>query len=121
MMRRQDQAAAEDDADFFGRLEVSEAVDAYFIILPRQAKVLGTVFEGGMLRRDFHYGVRPRIVLFLEAGTAEFDARSRWVFQVPGKRTRYLESLAARAEHVVVWADLDELMDQVLWWASVDD
>ncbi len=120
VMERQDQAPGEDDAEFFRRLELAEAVDSYFVILPARAKVIGTVFEGGMLRRDFHHGLHPRIVLFLEKGVAFEKAGGRWEFQVKGKRTRYLESLAARATHVAIWVDLDDLLEQVLQRARFD-
>lgn len=45
-----DQRPGEDDADFFQRLE--QGVKAYMVILPARAKVLGTIFEGGLLVRD---------------------------------------------------------------------
>ncbi len=121
VMGRDERAPGEDDADFFRRLELANRVDAYFVILPLRAKVLGTVFEGGMLRRDFHHGLSPRIFLFLERGIAEVDPQGRWTFKEKGKRTRYLESLAVRSEHIAVWADVGDLFDQVLRWAAVDD
>jgi hypothetical protein len=43
------QRPAEDSADFFRRPEVENFEDAYFTVLPARAKVLGTIFEGGML------------------------------------------------------------------------
>jgi len=120
-MRPDMRAPSESDADLFRRIEVSSGVDAYFIVLPLRTKVLGTVFEGGMLQRDFHYGRRPRIALFMEEGTARADHQGHWGFLTKGKRTRYLESLADRSEHVGLWADFDDLLDQVLAWAEVDD
>lgn len=56
VMQPADQLPGEDEADFFARLEAEYAVDAYFVIIPLNAKVLGTICEGGMLVRDFKWG-----------------------------------------------------------------
>lgn len=111
--------AGEGVADLFRRIEVEEKVDAYFVLVPLRTKVLGTVFEGGMLQRDFHYGRSPRIVLFLERGFAKEDGGA-YTFTVKGKRTRYLESLAEGAEHVLFWDSYEELLDAVATWADVE-
>ncbi len=92
--------AGELDADLFRRLELEALVDAYFFVFALRAKVLGTVFEGGMLLRDFHLGGHPRIYLFIERGFAALRRDGSVEFTATGKRTRYLESLAAHAKHV---------------------
>ena len=115
-----DQArTGEGPADFFRRLEVEARIDAYFFIVPLRAKVLGTVFEGGMLQRDFHYGRPPRVAMFLQRGFAR-ESKGGLTFTAKGKRTRYLESLAAEAEHVALWDSFDELLELVGVWAEVD-
>lgn len=115
-----DQHEGESDGDVFHRLEQEHDVDAYFVIVPMQTKVLGTIFEGGMLERDFHYGMNPSIVLFLEEGFAEDFGGGVYRFTAKGKRTRYLESLAERAHHVHVWDSFEGLIDAVLEWAMAD-
>lgn len=115
-----DQREGESDGDFFHRLEDEHDVDAYFIIVPMQTKVLGTIFEGGMLERDFHYGQNPTVLLFLEQGFARREDGGTYTFTAKGKRTRYLESLAERAHHVHFWETFEELIDAVLTWALVD-
>jgi len=110
----------EDEADFFRRLEVECLVDAYFIVLPARAKLLGTVFEGGMLVRDFHFGRNPKIVLFVEESVIQPDARGRFEFVAKGKRTRYLRSLVIRAEHVVVWNRVERLLASIVDYADLD-
>ena len=109
----------EDDAAFFHRLEVERQTETYFIIVPTRAKVLGTVFEGGMLVRDFQWGRNPRILLFLQEGFAEEDEDGGFTFTEAGKRTRYLESLANNAHHVERWSTFEGLMDAVQEWAEV--
>ena len=108
----------EDDAAFFHRLETEHAIETYFIIVPLQTKVLGTVFEGGMLVRDFQWGRTPRIVLFVQDGFAEEDEDGGFVFTEAGKRTRYLESLANRAHHVQKWDTFETRMDVIQEWAE---
>lgn len=120
VMDPSEQRPGEDEADFFRRLEVEHLVDAYFIILPDRAKVLGTVFEGGMLVRDFHFGRSPRIVLFAEDSVIKSDGRGAFEFVSKGRRTRYLRSLATRAEHVVVWRGLERLFASILDLADAD-
>ena len=114
------QRPAEDEADLFRRLELEHRVDAYFIVLPARTKVLGTVFEGGMLVRDFHFGRNPRIVLFVEESVIESDGRGRFEFIAKGKRTRYLRSLVTRAEHVVVWRGVERLLASIVDAADAD-
>ncbi|MDG7006389.1 MAG: hypothetical protein JRM86_05585 [Nitrososphaerota archaeon] len=108
------QHPGEDDADFFERLEGDPELVAYFFIVPAKAKVVGTVFEEGMLRRDFKYGKLPRIVLFLEAGTVRSLSGGTFEFVEHGKRARYLRSFARKAEHVEIWNSLDDLKEAVL-------
>lgn len=109
----------EPPGEFFRRLELEHSVDAYCIIVPHATKVLGTVFEGGMLERDFHYGQNPRILLLLDR---RFAVEHRGVvrFTAEGKRTRYLESLASRAHHVAFWDEPEDLVDLVLEWTFSD-
>lgn len=114
------QEEGESDGEFFHRLEDEHDVDAYFVIVPMRTKVLGTVFEGGMLERDFHYGRNPTVLLFLEEGFARNEGDGAYTFIAKGKRTRYLESIAERAHHVHLWETLEGLIDAVLAWAFVD-
>ncbi|MDG6969840.1 MAG: hypothetical protein JRN54_01870 [Nitrososphaerota archaeon] len=109
------QRPGEDDADYFERIEGENNPVAYLFIIPEKAKIIGTVFEEGMLRRDFKYGVKPRIILFLEEGTALALQGGVYEFISKGKRARYLRSLARKAEHVEFWRTFDELRDAVLW------
>lgn len=110
-MDRDDQQPGELDGDFFHRLEVDLNIQYYFVILPPRCKVLGTVFEGGMLERDFHWGGHPKITVFLHESIIEpSDHAGSFEFREKGKRTRYMESVVARAENVVVWAHPDALM-----------
>jgi len=114
------QRSGEDDADFFRRLEIVEGVDAYFIILPSRAKLLGTIFEGGMLVRDFHYGRAPSLTLFVERPLIAADGRGGFEFVARGKRTRYLRSLVGRAHHVQIWETVEELLASILDRADAD-
>lgn len=106
------------DADTFRHIEVSRGVDAYFIVVPDRAKVLGTIFEGGMLVRDHQFGRAPRVALFLESSYAEPLDDGDYAF-AKGKRTRYLNSLVDVAEHVQTWRSMGEAVEQVLSWALV--
>lgn len=115
-----DQREGESDGDFFHRLEREHDVDAYFIVVPTQTKVLGTIFEGGMLERDFHYDEDPTVLLFLQEGFARDHGGGEYEFTAKGKRTRYLETLAERAHHVAFWDAFEELLDKVLTWATLD-
>lgn len=108
------QRPGEDDDDFFERLESDPELTAYFFIVPTKAKVVGTVFEEGMLRRDFKYGKRPRIFLFLESGTVRCLPGGSFEFVEKGKRARYLRSFARKAEHVEIWNSLDDMKEAVL-------
>lgn len=116
-----DQRDDESDGDFFRRLEDEHDVDAYFIVFPTRTKVLGTIFEGGMLERDFHYGQNPSVLLFLEDGFAKRQAPGTYTFTAKGKRTRYLETLAERAHHVEFWETFEELSDAIVTRALVED
>jgi hypothetical protein len=120
IMDSADQRPREDDATFFRRLEIDHRVDAYFVFLPARAKVLGTVFEGGMLIRDFQFGRNPRIVLFVEAHLLAPDWRGGFEFVAKGKRTRYLRSLIARTHSVIRWTEADELLSSVVALAGAD-
>jgi hypothetical protein len=119
-MDPKDQLAGEDDSDFFRRLEVERGVDSYFIIVPPQAKVLGTVFEGGMLIRDLHYGRRSTFSLFPSASSVEIRDDGEVVFLEKGKRTQYLRSLARKALHFQPWDDMEDLREAVLSRALID-
>lgn len=114
------QKPGERDGDFFHRLEIENEVDSYVITVPSNTKVLGTVFEGGMLERDFHYGANPRILLFLQSTYAGRDHHDKIEFVEQGKRTRYLESLADRAHHVGLWEEPEDLMELVLEWIEME-
>lgn len=114
------QREGEADGEYFHRLEEEHDVDAYFVLVPRRTKVLGTIFEGGMLERDFHYGKNPTVLLFLERGFARHEGSGTYTFTAKGKRTRYLESLAERAHHVHLWETLEDLVDAVVTWALLD-
>lgn len=120
VMDPDDQEEGESDGDFFHRLETEHDVDAYFIVVPTRTKVLGTVFEGGMLERDFHYGRNPTVLLFLEEGFARHEGQGTYRFKAKGKRTRYLETLAERAHHVHLWETFEELTEAILTWALVE-
>jgi len=120
LMETAGQRHDEDDAGFFRRLELDNRVDAYFVILPARAKVLGTVFEGGLLVRDFHFGRDPRIVLFVEARLLDSGFDGRFEFVAKGKRTRYLRSLVARAQSVIRWADVEGLFESIVAWSRTD-
>lgn len=120
VMDPEQQGAKELDGDFFHRLEQENQIDAYFLIIPMRSKVLGTVFEGGMLERDFHYGMSPRLLLFLEEGFAKEGPKGSFQFLSKGARTRYLETLAHRAHHTGIWSQPEALLDMVLEWAFVD-
>jgi len=115
-----EQHPGEDNANFFRRLEVDHLVDAYFLILPSRSKVLGTVFEGGMLVRDFQFGRNPKIVLFIEARLLGPDLAGGFEFIAKGKRTRYLRSLLARAQYVIRWSEIEELLASVTALAMAD-
>lgn len=111
VMSPENQRKGEDDAAFFERLEAEGDVQAYFILVPAQAKILGTIFEGGMLRRDFKWGANPRIVLFVEKGTVAFDEDGNATLTLKGKRTTYLKSLIKVAQHLEEWSTLEEAFD----------
>lgn len=115
-----DQGEDESDGDFFHRLEREHEVDAYFIVFPTWTKVLGTIFEGGMLERDFHYDEDPTVLLFLQEGFARYEGAGEYTFTAKGKRTRYLETLAERAHHVAFWDSFEALEEKVLTWAGID-
>ena len=119
VMDPSDQLEGEADDAFFHRLETQHHVERYIIIVPPQTKILGTVFEGGMLVRDFHYGRNPEIMCFFHETFAKTDGRGQVTFTDQGKRTRYLESLAAKAHHVGFWADPEELVPMILRWATL--
>ncbi len=108
------QRPGEDDTDLFERLEGDPELEAYYFIMPAKAKVVGTVFEEGMLRRDFKYGRNPRISLFLEASTVKSLPGGGVEFVEKGKRARYLRSFSRKAEHVEFWSSLDDLKEAVL-------
>ncbi len=114
VMDPEGQKPGEDDADYFERIEAENNPVAYLFIIPEKAKIIGTVFEEGMLRRDFKYGIKPRILLFLEEGTALAFPSGAFEFVSKGKRARYLRSLARKAEHVEFWRTFDELRDTLL-------
>lgn len=107
-MESEGQCDGETDGAYFHRIEQEHRIGHYFLILPPGCKVLGTVFEGGMLERDFHWGRDPAIVLFLHRSIAQVDG-GRITFVEQGKRTRYLESVASRAHDVVFWETVEEL------------
>lgn len=111
IMDRADQKPGEPDDEFFHRLEVQHNIAAYYITFPLPAKVLGTVFEGGMLVRDFHHGQRPHIVLLLQAGFAAEDTEGNVTFTAKGKRTDYLRSLVKRAQRHLFWHTEEELVE----------
>lgn len=98
------------DDELFHHIETTLHVTRYFIIVPNRTKVLGTIFEGGMLVRDFHYGRNPEIVLLFEDEYANADEEGNFSW-TKGKRTEYLTSLAARAHHVDTWGSLEECLD----------
>ncbi len=115
-----DQWEGEDEADFFHRIELERKVDAYFFIVPARCKVLGTIFEEGMLVRDFQRGRAPLIVLFPKDRTFKESEDGSVMFVEKEKRTQYLRSLARKAVHVQPWGSLEELRDAVLQWALLD-
>lgn len=98
------------DDELFHHIERYHGVTRYFIVIPSRAKVLGTIFEGGMLVRDFHYGRNPKIVLLIEDAYANPDDEGNYEW-AKGKRTAYLTSLAARAHHVDTWSSLEECLE----------
>ena len=97
----------------FAQIEEDYPVERYFVVVPADAKVLGTVFEGGMLVRDFKWGGNPEIVLFLEDRFLEEDedGTAQWA---KGKRTRYLDDLLRHAHHVATWSTLEEALDLIV-------
>lgn len=121
VMDARDQLPDEDEVDFFERLERTPGLAAYYFIVPARAKVIGTVFEEAMLRRDFKYGVRPRIVLFLEAQTVKRLEGGAFEFTEKGKRARYLRSVLRKAEHVELWETFDDLREAVLQRALIGE
>lgn len=104
----------EDDADFFHRLEKENNVQAYYFFVPNSGKFVGTAFEAGMLRRDFHYGENPRISLFLEAGFLTWNDDGTAEPALKGKRTRYITSVVNVAQHVEEWRSLEESFDRIV-------
>jgi hypothetical protein len=116
-----EQHPGEDESDFFHRLELDWGVDSYFIIVPSGTKVLGTVFEGGMLIRDLHYGKRSTFSLFPQASSVDVRDDGEMVFIEKGKRTQYLKSLARKASHVQPWTDFEDLREAVLSRALIDN
>lgn len=120
VMDPDDQGKDESDGDFFHRLERQHEVDAYVIVFPTRTKVLGTIFEGGMLERDFHYDEDPTVLLFLQEGFARHEGGGKYTFTAKGKRTRYLETLAERAHHVGFWGSFEELEGKALTWAGLE-
>lgn len=119
VMQRDLQQKGEADGTFFHRLEKENRVERYIIIVPPRCKVLGTVFEGGMLERDFHYGRNPVIVCLFHSEFAGPESHDRVTFTEKGKRTHYLESLAQRAHHVGFWDEPEELIDAVVAWGTL--
>lgn len=113
VMDSRNQKTGEDDADFFRRLETQGNVMAYYFFVPNRSKIMGTAFEAGMLRRDFHYGQHPRIALFAEAGFMAFRDDGTVELAIKGKRTRYFASLIHIAEHVEDWRTLEEGFENV--------
>lgn len=113
VMDPQAQDGGEDDVAFFERLEAIHRTEHYFVIMPRECKVLGTVFEGGMLVRDFKWGGHPKLTLFMQTGIAQRSADGMYDFQEQGRRTRYLTSLATRAHNVVEWETIQDLRVRV--------
>jgi hypothetical protein len=120
-MDPRDQLPDEDDVEFFERLEGTPGLAAYYFIVPARAKVVGTVFEEGMLRRDFKYGGHPRIVLFIEAQTVKRLDGGTFEFTEKGKRSRYLRSVVRKAEHVEFWETFDDLREAVLQRALIGE
>jgi hypothetical protein len=114
------QHEGEDEADFFGRLETENQFDSYFFILPAGAKILGLVFEAGMLVRDFAHGQSPPLVMFAERPTVKAGANGSIEFRERGNRTRYLRSVARRAKHFQIWDSTDDLREVVLQRALID-
>lgn len=114
VMDPSDQRKGEPDDDFFRRLEVENDVDAYFVIVPARTKVMGTIFEEGMLVRDFHFGRDPFVALFPEASTVKLPDDGSIEFVERGKRTQYLKSVARHAKHVDPWEGLEDLRERVL-------
>ncbi len=110
IMDAEDQLPGEDPATFFERLEDQYAVDHYFLIVPRHAKMHGTVWEGSALRRDHKYGRHPHLVLFLESGTLRGSDAQGYTFTMKGQRTRYLESLLAMGGPVEFWSNATALL-----------
>ena len=110
-LRPKDQPEMGND-ELFRFIETTYAVDEYFIIVPADSKVLGTIFEGGMLVRDFHHGQRPKISLFLDERFAVVDDSGGVTFS-PGKRTQYLRDLLKRAHNVLYWNCLEDVLDLV--------
>lgn len=121
VMDPDDQRDGESDGEFFNRLEDRARYRRLLHRRPDADEVLGTVFEGGMLERDFHYGHNPKVLLFLEEGFARSEDGGTYTFTAKGKRTRYLVTLAERAHHVHLWETFEELTDRILTWALVDD
>jgi hypothetical protein len=106
----------ETPADAFVRLERERGVAAYFLVFPARAKVLGTVFEGGMLVRDTHRGHRPYVAAFYERSFASEDDEGRVAFDGPaakGHRTDYLRDVARIARHNAFWDSYEELLDLI--------
>lgn len=117
VMDSADQRPGEDEADFFHRLEVEHDVDTYLIVVPTRAKVLGTVFEGGMLVRDRQRGLDPRIGFFPQRGYARQALDGTVDFETEaakGKRTRYLQSVTRAAQHVELWERPEDLLPRLV-------
>jgi hypothetical protein len=82
------QRPEESDSDFFRRLELENRVESYIVIVPSRAKLLGTLFEGGMLIRDFHHGDHPRIAFYPESSMVKISMAGSVEFVEKGNRTR---------------------------------
>lgn len=114
VMSPEDQRKGEDDADYFARLEKEHNVEAYFFFVPNQAKILGTVFEGGMLRRDVQWGKNPRIAVFVEKGFLTLGEDGDATLNVKGKRTTYLKSLLRVSNHIEEWDTVEDAFEQMM-------
>lgn len=115
-LRPKDQPGMTND-ELFHHIETAYRIEEYFVIVPADAKVLGTIFEGGMLVRDFHHGRRPKIVLFLDERFATMDDAGTVTF-AEGKRTQYLRDLLKRAHNTRYWNCLEDALDQVIEQAT---
>jgi hypothetical protein len=120
VMDRALQHDGEDDADFFQRLEIEHRPDSYFFVFPAGAKILGIVFEAGMLVRDFAHGQSPQMVMFAERPIVMTGANGSVEFRERGNRTRYLRSVARRAKHLQIWESTEDLREVVLQRALID-